>query len=103
MPYRNLNGRAVVPRHREWIDTVPQAVRAQVGIELVEMMAQQERDAAQQLREIVHVAYQNGISWGDIAQALGVTKSAAWQRFGNLDTAGWMTWQERQRQAQAQQ
>jgi hypothetical protein len=39
------------------------------------------------LREQVRLARQAGHSWTEIGRALGVTKQAAWERFGKDDLA----------------
>jgi hypothetical protein len=85
-------------RATSWVEDIPPEIAASVDGFLVRDLAQQARDIDQQLHEVVYVARQvHGVSWEKIAAALGVTKSAAWQRFGRDDpeSGNWVRWADR--------
>ena len=45
-------------------------------------------NAAEELRSSVEVAREAGCSWAAIGKVLGVSRQAAWERFGKADDNG---------------
>ena len=81
-----------MPRRKLWVHTVPVAVLDDVDVDLIAEFGQYVRDAEVQVREVVELARYKGVTWSAIGAALGVSASAACQRFGKQDTTSWVPW-----------
>ena len=78
-----------MPRRRSWISTVPQESVEMVDVDCLAWMAERIHQAQLDLAELVEIARWKGITWEDIAGSIGVTRSAAWQRYAKQDSSTW--------------